>query len=134
VRLIAHKIKPPQIVGHEVKLDKVIKFNILSKIRRKFTKEFKLELVNRSLEEDVRLTNLCEDYEIHVNTLCRWRKEFLKNREARSFPGNGKEPLDDTQREIRRLKKQLQEAELERDILKKAIHVFSKKDGRYTNS
>ena len=38
------------------------------------------------------------------------------------------------QREIVRLKKQLREAELERDILKKAISIFSKSDGKSSNS
>lgn len=106
----------------------------MSKIRRKFTKEFKLEIVNRSLEEQTLLSEVSEEYGIHINTISRWRKEFLHSGEAKSFPGNGKEQLSDEEREIRRLTKRLQEAELERDILKKAIHVFSKKDGRYTNS
>ena len=67
----------------------------MSKIRRKFTKEFKLELVNRSLEDNTRVRDLCEEYSIHKNTLSRWRKEFVSNGESKSFPGNGMEPLDE---------------------------------------
>lgn len=37
------------------------------------------------------------------------------------------------QMEIRRLKKALRNAELERDILKKAVGIFSKGDGRCTD-
>ena len=51
--------------------------------------------------------------------LSRWRKEsttFGKN----SFPGKGKPKLTDEQREIAELKKALKDAQLERDILKKA--------------
>lgn len=106
----------------------------MSKIRRRFTKEFKLELVKRSLDDDASVTELSEEYGIHVNTLSRWRREYLNSGEDLSFPGKGKEALTDQEREIKRLKKRLQDAELEREILKKAIHVFSKKDGRYTNS
>lgn len=106
----------------------------MSKIRRKFSKEHKLEIVNRSLEEDSSVIEVSEAYGIHVNTLSRWRREFLSSGEAVSFPGNGNEQLSPEEREIKKLKKKLQEAELERDILKKAIHVFSKKDGKYTNS
>lgn len=106
----------------------------MSKIRRRFTKEFKLELIKRSLEDNVRLRDLSEEYGIHLNTISRWRRQWLKDGEAKSFPGNGKENLSEEEKEIRKLRKQLHEAELERDILKKAIHVFSKKDGRYTNS
>ena len=106
----------------------------MSKIRRRFTKEFKLELVKRSLEEDASVTEISEAYGIHVNTLSRWRREYLNQGEDLSFPGNGKEALTDQEREIKMLRQKLKDAELERDILKKAIHVFSKKDGRYTNS
>lgn len=106
----------------------------MSKIRRRFTKEFKLELVKRSLDEDVSVKELSEEYGVHLNTLSRWRKEYLNNGEDLSFPGNGKEALTDQEKEIKLLRQKLKDAELERDILKKAIHVFSKKDGRYTNS
>lgn len=105
----------------------------MSKLRRKFSKEFKLEIVKRSLEEGAVVLEISEEYGIHTNTLSRWRREFIKSGEIDSFPGNGKEQLTSEEREIKRLKKQLREAELERDILKKAIHVFSKKDGKNTN-
>ena len=36
--------------------------------------------------------------------------------------------------EIAQLKKKLREAEIERDILKKAVSIFSRNDGRYSNS
>ena len=41
--------------------------------------------------------------------------------------------LSEEQMEIRRLKKALKNAELERDILKKAVGIFSKGDGGYTD-
>ena len=44
------------------------------------------------------------------------------------------EGLTDDQKEIKRLQKELREAQLERDILKKAISIFSRGDGRYTDS
>jgi transposase len=37
------------------------------------------------------------------------------------------------EKENLKLKKQLREAELERDILKKAIRIFSKSDGKFTD-
>lgn len=52
--------------------------------------------------------------------LCRWRKElqdYGKNR----FYGSGKPKMTDEEKEILRLKKELKETELERDILKKTI-------------
>lgn len=43
------------------------------------------------------------------------------------------EGLTEEQKEIKRLQKELREAQLERDILKKAVSIFSKGDGRYTD-
>ena len=42
--------------------------------------------------------------------------------------------LTDEQKEIRRLQRELREAQLERDILKKAVSIFSRGDGRYSDS
>lgn len=51
--------------------------------------------------------------------------------------GSGDKPavgLTEEQKEIRRLQKALKEAQLERDILKKAVSIFSRGDGRYSDS
>lgn len=41
--------------------------------------------------------------------------------------------LSEAEQELRRLRKQLKDAELDRDILKKAVAIFSKSDGKYTD-
>jgi transposase len=41
--------------------------------------------------------------------------------------------VSDEQKEIRRLQKALREAQQERDILKKAVSIFSRGDGQYSN-
>jgi len=43
-----------------------------------------------------------------------------------AFSGQGKEVLTDEKRRIKELEKKLRDAETERDILKKALAVFSK--------
>ena len=50
--------------------------------------------------------------------------------EEASFPGNGNKIMSAEEQEIARLKKQLKEAELEKDILKKALGIFSSPDKR----
>lgn len=42
--------------------------------------------------------------------------------------------LTDEQQLIKRLQRELREAQMERDILKKAVSIFSKGDGRYSDS
>jgi transposase len=40
--------------------------------------------------------------------------------------------MTDEEKEIARLKKELADMQMERDILKKAVGIFSKNDGKYT--
>ncbi len=68
---------------------------------------------------------------IRSEILNRWRREADRHAEA-SFPGKGNPTLTESEKEIARLKKQLHDAELERDILKKAVGIFSKNDEKFT--
>ena len=60
--------------------------------------------------------------------LTKWRHQ---QQEPGEKPSGG---LTEDQKEIRRLQKALKEAQLEREILKKAVSIFSRGDGRYTDS
>ena len=99
----------------------------MSLFRRKFSKEQKLEIVNQSLESGANLEELAAQYKVHANTLYKWRREYLKHEES-SFPGHGKKIMGTEEQEIARLKKQLREVELEKEILKKALGIFSSPD------
>ena len=99
----------------------------MSLIRRKFSKEQKLEIVHQSMDTGVNLEELAGHYKVHVNTLYKWRGEYMKHQEA-SFPGHGNKTMSAEEQEIARLKKQLKEVELEKDILKKALGIFSSPD------
>jgi len=96
----------------------------MSKLRRKFSKEQKLEIVKQSLEAGVSIEDLAAQYKIHANSIYKWRREYLQHDEI-SFPGNGNKLMSEDQKEIELLKKQLREAELEKEILKKALGIFS---------
>lgn len=99
----------------------------MSLFRRKFSKEEKLGIVNQSMSPGADLENLAAQYKVHINTLYKWRREYLKYEEA-SFPGNGHKIMSAEEQEIARLKKQLREVELEKEILKKALGIFSSPD------
>jgi transposase len=102
----------------------------LIKTRRKFDKDFKRKVVAMSFEKTLR--ELSEELGIGVNVISRWRKEYTDLGET-SFPGHGKEAIGSEEQEIRRLRKQVAELELEHAILKKAIRIFSKNDGKSIN-
>lgn len=96
----------------------------MSIIRRRYTKEEKLQIVKESQEEGILLADLAKRYNIHFATLSRWRRELVKFEEA-AFSGKGNIRLTDEQREIEQLRKQLKESELANEILKKALGIIS---------
>ena len=49
----------------------------------------------------------------------------MRERGELAFPGNGKIALTQDQERIRELEKELKDTEMERDILKKAMAIFS---------
>ncbi|MFK7807092.1 MAG: transposase [Saprospiraceae bacterium] len=104
----------------------------MSKPRKSYTKLEKLEIVKLSLEENENIRELAERFEVSENTIYNWRKKYAKHKEA-AFPGKGNKTMTESDREIERLKKELKEAKLERDILKKAVGIFSKSDGKFSN-
>jgi transposase len=100
--------------------------------RRKFTREFKLNAVELSYQRE-NIKELASELNVRAETLYRWRSEFAVL-EGGSFPGNGRKKLTEEESELERLRKELADVRMERDILKKAVGIFSKSDGRYSNS
>jgi transposase len=103
----------------------------MTQLRRKFDKEFKLMTVELSKARE-NLNELAKEPGIRVELIYRWRTEFLE-KGVGSFPGHGKPKHTPEEAEIARLKKQLRDVEMERDILKKAINIFSRGDGKSTS-
>lgn len=102
------------------------------KTRRNFDKEFKMMTVE--LCNTGKSTNqVSKELGIRPDLVRRWRRE-LETKQSGSFTGHGNPSLSPEQQEISNLKRQLQEAELERDILKKAVGIFSKSGGKYLGS
>ena len=79
------------------------------------------------------IKELAVELNIRVEVLYRWRSEFA-TLEGGSFPGNGRKKMTEEESELERLRKELADVRMERDILKKAVGIFSKSDGRYSNS
>ena len=104
----------------------------MSKIRRKYSKEKKLEIVKQSLEEGVSIKALAERYDISPNAIYNWRSKYFKFGDN-SFSGHGNKTMTDQEREIQSLKKELRESKLETAILKKAVSIFSKTDSKFSN-
>jgi len=98
----------------------------MEKKKRQFTQEFKKEAVEYSLQSEKTVEEVARDLGISHHNLSRWRSEYSKRGEM-AFPGHGKENLTPQEEENRRLKKELIDLAQERDILKKALAIFTKK-------
>jgi len=91
--------------------------------KRQFTKEFKKEKVEYSLQSGKTIEEVADDLGISPHNLNRWRKEYHKRGEL-AFPGHGKENLMPQEEKVRKLQKKLDDIRIERDILKKALAIF----------
>lgn len=85
--------------------------------RRKFSKEFKLESVNMVLGRGVSIAQVARDLGVNQNLISRWIREFRQG-EQQAFPGHGLQKPDDA--EVTRLRREVAQLKMERDILKKA--------------
>ena len=93
--------------------------------RRNYDPDFKRNAVKLTKESGRTVSGIAENLGISKDLLYRWRRSQRVNKEL-AFPGNGREALTSEQQRIRELEKRLKNAEMERDILKKAVAIFSR--------
>jgi transposase len=89
--------------------------------RNHYKKEFKKTIVEL-LSAGQSVKQVSSDYELKPDIVRRWRREFASKGDF----GIRKE-LSQEEKELRLLKRELKDVTEERDILKKAISIFSKK-------
>ena len=92
---------------------------------RHFTREFKLDAVQLVTEKGMPVGKVARDLDIHPNLLHLWRRRFMKDGD-KAFVGKGR--VQPEEAEIKRLRKELEKVREQRDILKKALAVFSKQN------
>ena len=92
--------------------------------RKKYSKEFKLDAISLVVEQGYTRSEAARSLGINANMLTRWIKEYQADADGQAFRGNGK--LTSEQDEIRRLKAQVKQLELEKRILKEATVFFAK--------
>lgn len=97
----------------------------VKKERKQFTRDYKLEAVRLSYQRSS-VVELAGELGLRPALIYRWRSEFAVTGE-KSFPGNGNGRTSED--ELTRLKRELADARMERDILKKAMAIFSKHPG-----
>ncbi len=98
---------------------------------RKYDLEFKLEAVRMAAEPGVTNRDVERRLGIGQGVLSRWKKELKRDGEQ-AFPGKGNLKPEDEQ--LRQLKRENERLRRERDILKKAVAIFSTDPHRYSGS
>jgi len=89
-----------------------------------FTKEFKEEAVKMNIEGGLSITEAARRLSIPKSTLDYWVKKLRAGKPIESLRKH--KPVDNEKIELTRLKRELSEVKMERDILKKAVAYFAK--------
>ena len=91
--------------------------------RRRFSKEFKLEAVRLSETTEKSVAQIARDLGVPERVLYRWRRQ-LREQPEQAFPGKGHQ--SELEEENRRLRRELERVQQEREILKKTLGIFSR--------
>jgi len=103
--------------------------------RRKYDEKFKEDAVHLLLNGDKTLREVADNLGVERSCLGRWRKEYLEELDGGVEKMMGNEAMpSELERENRQLRKELSSAIQEREILKKAIGIFSRSPGKHTGS
>lgn len=91
--------------------------------RNRYDEAFKREAVRLVEEKGLSAFSVERDLGIANGLIARWRKALSEDSDH-PFPGTGRQKPDES--ELRRLKRENEILRQERDILKKALAIFSK--------
>jgi len=94
----------------------------MGRVRRKFSREFKVEAVRMVSEGGHSLAQVARDLDIRPDIIRRWRRQLEEDPEQ-AFPGVGQRKVRDE--EMWQLRRDLERVTAERDILKKALGIVS---------
>jgi transposase len=96
---------------------------MMTKARRTYSREFKIEAVRLTETSDKSIKQIEQDLGIGEGCIRQWKRKLAAEGEN-AFPGHGKLPADEER--MRQLERELEIVRQERDILKKAIAIFSR--------
>ncbi len=101
------------------------------KKRRTYPTEFKEEAIDLVERDGLSCVQVEKDLGIGKGVVSRWIQERKKLKDD-AFCGSGN--IRPSEKEYKNLKKELERVKRERDILKKAVAIFSKEPNRYSSS
>jgi transposase len=100
--------------------------------RSVFTKEFKEEAVKMTIEGGMSQPEVCLRLSLAHSTLARWVRQAKKG--GISTPASKRTQVTEEEMELARLRREIAELKMERDILKNAAAYFAKESMKGTRS
>ena len=91
--------------------------------KQKYENEFKVMIVEL-LKSGIRTRQISDEYSLDINMINRWRREY----KSKMGDFSKRRELSLEEQGLKALKKELGDVKMERDILKKAVSIFSKSD------
>jgi len=91
--------------------------------KRFHSNEFKIMIVELR-QSGMSTKSLSKEYDLNPSMISRWCREY----KSKSGDLSKQKSLSIEELELRALRKELKDVRLERDILKKAVSIFSKSD------
>ncbi len=95
----------------------------MAKIQKVYTKEFREEAVKLAQNSGKSTAQIARELGVSDSAIYQWQKQLAEKGQD-AFPGSGHQSA--LEEENRRLKRELEIARQERDILKKAVSIFSR--------
>lgn len=95
-----------------------------------YDKDFKINAVNLQKSSGRSINIIAQELGLSTSSLSKWIREYSQDGNE-SFPGKGQAKACEA--EVRALRKELIHVRQERDILKKAVAIFSGPQGRGTS-
>lgn len=100
--------------------------------RQSFTHEFREQAVKLIVEDKLSVPEAARRLSLSAKTLANW--VYKARADRLSAVGDTRRPVTDLEAEVARLKRELMEARMERDLLKKAAAYFASESMRGTRS
>lgn len=95
----------------------------MARKRKHYSKQFKIDAVKLINEQGCKISEAARNLGIHHSSLRRWKSE-LETNSTQAFPGKGH--MLHEKEELYRLRKEVKQLRMEREILKKAAAFFAK--------
>lgn len=102
--------------------------------RNSYSQEFKDEAVGMVLREGRTAKEVALELGLHPSVVARWRREYLERMDQKSPGLTGKLKPSEVEAENQRLRRELAKVKEQRDILKKAVGIFSQPPHKSTGS